>query len=161
VQPHRDTHDPANLLTRGQEIAVDVDESRAVAVTLLPGEMSLHHVLIAHASGPNRSKGRRVGIAIRYIPTHVRQTSGYPDSASLVAGVDRFGHFRPEPRPARDDDPAAMEFYRAAQADATRLLHRAVPEVGGGGSAAPMDQGSRRPRGRRVNRPGNGRKERR
>jgi chlorinating enzyme len=127
VKPHRDTYDPANLLTRGQEIAVEVDESRAVDITLAPGEMSMHHVLIAHASGLNRSAGRRVGIAIRYIPTRLSQTSGHPDSATLVAGVDRFGHFRPEPRPARDGDPAAMEFYRAAQADATRLLYRAVP----------------------------------
>ena len=124
---HRDTFDKDNLLSRGQELAVEVPEGQGVDVVLKAGEMSLHHVLIAHASGANRSAGRRVGIAIRYIPTRIRQTSGYPDSATLVAGVDRFGHFRPEPRPARDGDPAAIAFYRAAQADATRLLHRAVP----------------------------------
>ncbi len=40
--PHRDTFNENNLLTRGQEIAVNVDESQAVSIELEPGEMSLH-----------------------------------------------------------------------------------------------------------------------
>ena len=40
---HVDTFAEDNLLTRGQEIAVEVDEEDAVAVELAPGEMSLHH----------------------------------------------------------------------------------------------------------------------
>lgn len=139
-QPHRDTHDPENLLTRGQEIAVEVDERRAIDIVLEPGEMSLHHALIPHASGPNRATGRRIGIAIRYVPTWVRQTSGYPDSATLVAGVDRYGHFRLEPRPARDGDPEAWAFYREILADSTRLLLRPTPPDG----ALPTGPGERR-----------------
>ncbi|MBV9965048.1 MAG: phytanoyl-CoA dioxygenase family protein, partial [Alphaproteobacteria bacterium] len=42
--PHRDTFDRHNLLTRGQEIAVEIDEAKAVPLLLRPGEMSLHHV---------------------------------------------------------------------------------------------------------------------
>lgn len=137
VQPHRDTHDPANLLTRGQEIAVEVDESNAVDLVLAPGEMSLHHVLIAHASGPNCSAGRRIGMAIRYIPTSIRQASGYADSATLVAGVDRYGHFRAEPRPARENDPDAWAFYRAVLSDSKRLLYRSVPSAGGDPAPGP------------------------
>ena len=34
--PHRDTFAKNNLLTRGQEVAVEVDESKAVAITLEP-----------------------------------------------------------------------------------------------------------------------------
>ena len=49
---HRDTFARDNLLSRGQEIAVEVDESRAVDVVLHPGEMSLHHVRMFHGS-PN------------------------------------------------------------------------------------------------------------
>ena len=127
VQPHRDTRDPANLLTRGQEIAVAVDEAQAVDLVLAPGEMSLHHVLIAHASGANRSSGRRIGIAIRYLPTWVRQTADLPDSAMLVAGEDRFGHFAPEPRPAAEADAAGLAAHRAALVAANQLLYRAVP----------------------------------
>src|SRR5688500_5828714 len=46
--PHKDTFAPNNLLTRGQEVAVAVDESQAVAIELQPGEMSLHHVRLVH-----------------------------------------------------------------------------------------------------------------
>src|SRR5882757_881264 len=70
---HADTFDQNNLLTRGQEIAVDVDENKAVYVELRPGQASLHHVLLFHGSEPNRSDQRRIGLAIRYIPTRLKQ----------------------------------------------------------------------------------------
>jgi ectoine hydroxylase-related dioxygenase (phytanoyl-CoA dioxygenase family) len=112
--PHRDTFAPHNLLTRGQEIAVEVDESQAVSLNLQPGEMSLHHVRIIHGSPPNTSAHRRIGFAIRYMPTYVRQLQGQ-DSATLVRGVDRFRTFAHEPRPTRDLDPNAL----AVHADVT------------------------------------------
>ena len=59
---HKDTFAETNLLSRGQEIEVDVNESDAVDVILAPGEISLHHVLICHGSEPNRSSERRVGL---------------------------------------------------------------------------------------------------
>src|SRR6185503_18688758 len=85
---HVDTFHPDNLLSRGQEISVEVDESRAVDVELRAGEMSLHHVLMVHGSGANPSDDRRIGFAIRYIPTRLRQTAGDGDSATLVRGAD-------------------------------------------------------------------------
>ena len=54
---------------------MEVDEARAVDIVLQPGEMSLHHVRLVHGSPPNRSDDRRIGFAIRYIPTRVRQLS--------------------------------------------------------------------------------------
>ena len=111
--PHRDTFAANNLLTRGQEIAVDVDEARAVSMPLEPGEMSLHHIRLVHGSAPNHSDDRRIGLAIRYLPTHVRQTKNR-DSAMLVRGVDEFRHFDLEPRPQRDLGEAEL----AAHADA-------------------------------------------
>lgn len=113
--PHVDTFHENNLLTRGQEIAVTVDEDQAVAIPLRPGEFSLHHIKLVHGSAPNRSDDRRIGLAIRYLPTHVRQTR-HRDSAMLVRGVDRFGHFDLEPRPRRDLDEAA----RSAHAEAVK-----------------------------------------
>jgi ectoine hydroxylase-related dioxygenase (phytanoyl-CoA dioxygenase family) len=59
---HADTFDQNNLLTRGQEIAVEVDEARAVHVELKPGQASLHHVLLFHGSEPNQSNDRRIGL---------------------------------------------------------------------------------------------------
>lgn len=51
---HRDTFAPNNLLSRGQEISVEVDEREAVALELRVGEMSLHHVRLIHGSDPTR-----------------------------------------------------------------------------------------------------------
>ena len=53
--PQRETYALDNALSRGQEIALEVDESKAVALTLAPGEMSLHHIGIAHGSKANSS----------------------------------------------------------------------------------------------------------
>ena len=111
--PHVDTFHKDNLLSRGQEIAVEVDTSKAVGIALEPGEMSLHHIKLVHGSEPNRTSDRRIGLAIRYIPTHVRQTK-VRDSAMLVRGVDELRNFDTEPRPQRDLDEAAL----AAHADA-------------------------------------------
>jgi ectoine hydroxylase-related dioxygenase (phytanoyl-CoA dioxygenase family) len=111
--PHHDTYHQDNLLSRGQEIAVEVDKSKARGIALEPGEISLHHIKVAHGSDANRTAERRIGMAIRYIPPTVRQTK-LRDSAQLARGVDRHGHFDPEPRPRADLDAAAL----AAHADA-------------------------------------------
>ncbi|BBK34435.1 phytanoyl-CoA dioxygenase PhyH [Stella humosa] len=102
LAPHRDTYDPDNLLSRGQEVAVEVKAGDWVDLVLAPGEMSLHHVNIVHGSDRNRSNDRRIGFAARYFATQVRQKSPRRDSAFLVAGQDRYGHFDLEPAPARD-----------------------------------------------------------
>jgi non-heme Fe2+,alpha-ketoglutarate-dependent halogenase len=62
--PHRDTFAKHNLLTRGQEIAVEVDQSKAVRLDLEPGEISLHHVRLVHGSPPNTSDDRRSPIPV-------------------------------------------------------------------------------------------------
>src|SRR5207237_46407 len=119
--PHRDTFDRHNLLTRGQEIAVEVDASQSVPLNLRPGEMSLHHVRLVHGSAPNPSLDRRIGFAIRYIPTSIRQLEG-EDSATLVRGEDRFHYFEHEPSPRIDMDPALLELHRQIPARYARLL---------------------------------------
>ena len=65
-----------NLLSRGQEVQVEVDESEAVDVELAPGEMSLHHVRIVHGSNPNPTDVPRIGFVVRYIAPHCRQIGG-------------------------------------------------------------------------------------
>jgi ectoine hydroxylase-related dioxygenase (phytanoyl-CoA dioxygenase family) len=127
--PHRDTFAAHNLLTRGQEIAVDVDASQAVSINLMPGEMSLHHVRIVHGSPPNRSTGRRIGFAIRYIPTYVRQLQGN-DSATLVRGVDEYRTFEHEPRPERDLDPALMAVHEAVTRRNAQILYKGTAVEG-------------------------------
>ena len=59
--PHKDTFDANNLLSRGQEISVDVDDNDGVDIVLQTGQASMHHGHLFHSSGPNTSDDRRIG----------------------------------------------------------------------------------------------------
>jgi non-haem Fe2+, alpha-ketoglutarate-dependent halogenase len=122
--PHQDTFAENNLLTRGQEVMVEVDAADAVDVELQPGEFSLHHVRLVHGSDPNHADYRRIGYAIRYIPTYVRQTEGPRDCATLVRGVDNYNHFDMEPAPKADLDPEAVALHRRVTEQANQILYR-------------------------------------
>src|SRR3546814_16526263 len=93
---------------------------------LQPGEISLHHVLAAHASEPNRSDDRRNGIAIRYVPPYVRQINGDRDSALLVRGQDRKGNFIHEKPPVAEMDEDAL-----AKTKRTLDVRQMVPQQNG------------------------------
>lgn len=122
MMAHDDRYHADNLLTRGQEIALEVDEGRAVTMALEPGQMSLHNVRMAHASGPNASADRRIGVSLHYMPTRARQTLAGWDSAALVRGEDHYNHFAPTPIPARDMDPAAVAFHEKASTAVREIL---------------------------------------
>jgi non-haem Fe2+, alpha-ketoglutarate-dependent halogenase len=98
--PQRETYLPENALSRGQEIAVEVDEREAVDLNLRPGEMSLHHIWIIHGSNANTSKDTpRIGLAIRYTRPEVVQESPTKPYAMLVRGEDTCGNFDLQPPP--------------------------------------------------------------
>ncbi len=103
---------------------VDVDEREAAMLELAAGEMSLHHVRLIHGSDPNPSDDRRIGFAIRYIPTYVRQVAGSHDSATLVRGEDRYHHFEHEQRPDADMSPAAVAYHAAITGAHAQILMR-------------------------------------
>ena len=94
IVPHVDTYSEDNLLSRGQEIAVDVDENTAVVAALVAGQASMHHGLVFHSSGPNTTGDRRIGSAIRYIKPSMKQDTGDRPLVSLVSGRDLFGNFK-------------------------------------------------------------------
>lgn len=121
---HRDTFARDNMLSRGQEIAVEVDGSKAVDLVLQPGEMSLHHVRLIHGSEPNPSARRRIGFAIRYLPTHVRQAVGARDFATLVRGVDTYHNFEDEQPPDADMSVAARAFHAHVTGTQQQVLMR-------------------------------------
>ena len=127
--PHRDTFADNNLLTRGQEVAVEVNPNDAVNVILQAGEMSLHHVRLVHGSPPNTSNDRRIGYAIRYVPTYVYQTAGNRDSAMLVRGIDTYKHFDPEPRPTIDFGDNERAFHTAVNEESMRILYRGTDKA--------------------------------
>ena len=87
--PHRETWHDDNMLSRGQAISAGIDEARAVNMEVATGEAVLFSYRLAHASHPNRSDDRRIGIAIRYMPPDARQTLADWDSATLVRGEDQ------------------------------------------------------------------------
>lgn len=111
---HEITEDPTNVLYQGQTVR-DVAEERAVACPLAAGQASFHHGWTLHASLPNWGSDRRIGLNVQYLAPAMRQTKHDRDSALLVRGEDRFGHFLPD-RPAEDDlEPAALERHRALE----------------------------------------------
>ena len=128
--PHSDTFAESNLLSRGQEIAVSVNLAQAVDVVLQPGQMSLHHVLIFHGSEPNGSDMRRVGFAIRYVPTHVAQASGIRESALLVRGVDEFGNFDHEVSPESEMHPDAVAHHKQVIDRQMQILYAGARQRG-------------------------------
>jgi len=110
--PQRETYASDNALSRGQEIAVTVEESRAVDLTLQPGEMSLHHIWIVHGSNANNSPDTpRIGLAIRYTKPEVKQESPFKPMAMLVRGRDGVGNFDLRPAPTSTNLDVAREAH--------------------------------------------------
>ena len=129
VVPHRDTFATNNMLSRGQEVTVVVDEKAAVDIVLKAGEMSFHHAKIVHGSHANLSPRARIGFAIRYISPAVRQSAGSEDSVMLVRGEDRQGNFLRDPRPKSDFDIAALSAYDEVCERSRRFLFRPAPHL--------------------------------
>ncbi len=130
--PHADNINPNLMLSRGQTVARNINNGDAVDLIMAPGDVSFHHTLALHRSGPNTSNEPRIGIGFSYIPTHVRHIGETRLSATLVRGVDNFDHFDPEPAPDGDATEAAIaahgdsiaRFWRASESiPEMRLIH--------------------------------------
>ena len=123
-RPHFDQPDPRAMLSRGQTLADTVEEDRAINLVLRAGEVSFHHTLSFHRSGINQTDARRIGIGVSYIPTRVRHVGPTRLSATLVRGVDRYGHFDHEPPPLAEDEAA-----RLAHADSVGRFWKASESI--------------------------------
>lgn len=118
---HHDTGEDAdNVLLQSQTVR-DVPEDRAVLCPLAPGEASFHHGWVLHASMPNRSPDRRIGLNVQYIAPHVQQLKHGDDSAMLVRGQDIHGHYGADMGAQAELDRSALA--RQAELEA---LHRAT-----------------------------------
>ena len=105
---HNDDANPDNMIPRGQGLAIDVDTEAAVSMPLQPGQMSLHHTKLFHASFNNRRDTRRIGFGISYIPTEVKDIGNTPANALLVRGEDKNNNFLPE---KRLEDPGSQDQF--------------------------------------------------
>ena len=123
IVPHADSFAENNLLSRGQEITVEVDDAAAVDVVLTPGQCSLHHGHLFHASGPNTTGDRRIGAALRYIKPSMKQKSGDRSVVALVNGEDRYGHFTIAQPPADRLTAESFALCRQDSAIKRRVLY--------------------------------------
>ena len=113
-QEHDNGPTEGNLLSNGQKVSIDIDESKAIDVEVPAGCVSFHHTHVVHSSGPNRSHDRRIGIGVSYIPTRVCFLGEGRVPAGLVRGRDKFRNFDPEFRPTADLDGGARAFHAEA-----------------------------------------------
>ena len=127
---HTDRPDPNLMVSRGQTLEINVDDSEEVSLTMAPGDVSFHHTFVVHRSDPNTSDNPRIGVGISYIPTHVRHIGETRLSASLVRGIDQYGHFDPEPAPDGDATAAAIAVHRDAL-ERYRRASESIPEMTG------------------------------
>ena len=105
---HHSTEDKNNVLSRGQTVK-DIDINNAVSCPLEPGEVSFHHGLTLHASQPNFSNDRRIGLNFQFISTDMKQLKSKNDSAICVRGEDKYKNFKTD-KVAKDDfDHAAYQ----------------------------------------------------
>ncbi|MEM8704934.1 MAG: phytanoyl-CoA dioxygenase family protein [Actinomycetota bacterium] len=116
---HHDTYGENNLLSRGQEVAVEFDPADEVPVELEAGELSLHHGLTFHGSGPNTTDHHRVALVIRYVTPEMGKATGPDDYAMLVRGVDRHNKLIKVAPPTTDFGPAELALH--AEMDEAQL----------------------------------------
>ncbi|MEM9602561.1 MAG: phytanoyl-CoA dioxygenase family protein [Pseudomonadota bacterium] len=128
ILPHNDTFADENLLSRGQEVAVDVAESDRTYIELQPGQMSLHHGLTIHGSGPNTSDDRRLGFAIRFVAPEAVQHVADRDYAMLVRGADLHGNFVHYVAPPEPFTPASLELYARIRDDQAAALTKGAEQ---------------------------------
>ena len=130
ILPHEDTLDGNNLLSRGQEIRVEVAEDDKVSMELQPGEISLHHGLTIHGSGPNTSDDRRVGIVIRYLQPGIAKTGGERDYAHPARGEDKFSLWEPYRVPTKPFTAKSLELYNTIRHLQTKVMMKGAAQSG-------------------------------
>lgn len=121
-QAHTQTFNKSNLLSRGQELSMDLSKEETVIMPLKAGEISLHHIKLAHSSKPNNTDDRRIGLAVRYIKPDVKNKNTN-DSALLVRGQDKLNYYQLETPPAKDlDEQAILNHKKYAEIHIKNLM---------------------------------------
>lgn len=95
---HLEQRDENNMLTKGLTVSEYLDVKAAVDIVLQAGEMSFHHANIIHGSNPNTSTGPRIGFAVRYVSTAVKQKKGHHE-VILARGEDKYHYYNLQDKP--------------------------------------------------------------
>ena len=97
----------------------------------MPGQMSLHHGLTIHGSGPNVSDDRRIAVVVRYLTPKVAQNMADQDFAMLARGIDRVGKFIHYTAPQTLFESRAIDLYdEIRQARAKAMMAGAKAQKG-------------------------------
>src|SRR5258707_5505152 len=119
---HQETCAPDNLLRRGEEIQMDVNEADATDLDLSAGEMSLHHHAIIHRPRPNRSDSKRLGFIVRFVtPDYDLASQQTPFFLARGSAGNGNLHLVPPP-PERPLAEAWKEFDRRQTREAMRIV---------------------------------------
>ena len=119
---HSEGNDPDSILSRAQYIDEAFDESGAIDIELAAGEATVINHSIIHASNPNQSDDRRIGLLMDYLPTSAVK-EGSRDTAILVRGEDHFGHFELETGPISDDPVTNIEHQHHSLKAITKTMY--------------------------------------
>jgi len=118
-EPGLDAH---NMLSRGQRVepspAYPWAQGSEVTASLRGGEASIHHFHLVHRSAPNRGRGHRVGLAMRFVAASVRQTGQAREMVTLVRGEAEHDGFDLEPDLPMDASEEERAAGRRAHAEA-------------------------------------------
>jgi len=126
---HKDTFDEDNLLTRGQTIE-NVPAKDTMPIILKPGQLSIHHPMTVHCSGPNLSKSRRIGFAIQsYIGTNVDQILG-KTYVQQVTGKDNYKYHAHTPRPQTFMNKKNLLLRDKANKELQKILYKDAKKIG-------------------------------
>ena len=129
LKDHKDTFDEHNLLTRGQTIE-NVPMNETVPILLKPGQLSLHHPMTVHGSGPNLSKNKRIGFAIQsYIGTNVNQLIG-KTYVQQARGKDEFKYHEHTSRPTELMNKNDLMSRNKANNELQKILYKDAYKIG-------------------------------
>jgi len=78
--------------------------------------ISIHHCLLAHSTGTNQTANPRIGLGIRYMSPHVRQTEGPAMSSIPVSGEDRHGYYKVDAPTTDHPGPDAIRSHARSMA---------------------------------------------
>ena len=129
LKNHNQKFDENNLLTRGQTIE-NVPIEKTIPVILKAGQMSLHHPVIVHGSGSNKSKYRRIGFVIQsYIGTNVNQVLG-KIYVQLARGKDKYNYHEHTIRPVERMNKKDALTRKKANEELSKIFYNKAKKVG-------------------------------
>ena len=129
IKKHKDTFNENNLLTRGQTVQ-NVPLEDTTPNILKAGQLSLHHPMIVHGSGSNKSNTRRIGFVIQsYIGTNVDQVIGkvYVQQAR---GEDSFNYHDHVERPKATMEKNGISIRNMANDELSKIFYTGLKQKG-------------------------------